>query len=509
MRIVSPLYCSRIGRLVPWGACVVMLAVASWADAQAPNVASTPDLEHRVQELETVIRQMRTEQDGQTTAQAAPSPIVSGDPSSRDGKDSTAGQTPPDSGTASPRTDSKASSPKVAGWDDGFFLQSADKAFMLRITGQIQVDYRDFLDNQDRTDIDTFLIRRARLGIEATMAKYYEFRLLPDFGGTNPQITDAYLNVHYTDDMQLEVGKFKQPFSYEQLIQDRYVPTLERSMIDQLVPARDEGVMLWGRNLFADQLDYGISVSNGEINGNIDTNNNKDFNGRLAIRPFFTPDESSSLRRLQLGMSAGAGIENEPVNPNTLRTPATVPWFAYNTTVRADGVRYRMSPEVAYFNGPLGFAAQYYHEEQELRANSLATTPAENVISEGYYFLITYFLTGEERTEYSQQIVPLRPLKPSCFGRCPGAWELVFRMSHIELSPNVFRAGPTRLADPAKYSRAATETTFGFNWYWNKWARMQFNWEHAWFEQQVALGLPPDPFLNHQDTLYARMQFIF
>ena len=70
------------------------------------------------------------------------------------------------------------------------------------------------------------------------MLDYYEFRLLPDFAGTalNTIITDAYMNVHYWEGLQLEVGKFKQPVSYEQLIQDRYVPTMERSMIDQLVP---------------------------------------------------------------------------------------------------------------------------------------------------------------------------------------------------------------------------------------------------------------------------------
>ena len=75
------------------------------------------------------------------------------------------------------------------------------------------------------------------------MPKYYEFRLLPDFAGTSvpKSITDAYLNVHYWDGLQFEMGKFKQPFSYEDLIQDRYVPTMERSMIDQLVPQRDEG----------------------------------------------------------------------------------------------------------------------------------------------------------------------------------------------------------------------------------------------------------------------------
>jgi phosphate-selective porin OprO/OprP len=69
-----------------------------------------------------------------------------------------------------------------AGWRNGFYIESADKAFVFRITGQIQSDDREFLNTNDRTDIDTFLIRRARFGLEATLFKYYEFRFMPDFG---------------------------------------------------------------------------------------------------------------------------------------------------------------------------------------------------------------------------------------------------------------------------------------------------------------------------------------
>ena len=128
---------------------------------------------------------------------------------------------------ASPSEGVADAGPRLAGWDNGFFLRSADKQFLLRITGQIQADYRSFATPGDATDFNTFLVRRARLGIEATMAEFYEFRLLPDFGQGTAKVQDAYLNVHYWDQLQFEAGKFKQPFSYEQLIQDRYVPTME------------------------------------------------------------------------------------------------------------------------------------------------------------------------------------------------------------------------------------------------------------------------------------------
>lgn len=419
--------------------------------------------------------------------------------------------------------------PKTAGWNEGFFLQSPDKSFKLRITGQIQVDGREFPEHIDRSTTanslvagspatgspDTFLIRRARLGIEATLMDYYEFRLLPDFAGSSisKSITDAYLNVHYWDGLQFEAGKFKQPFSYEQLIQDRYVPVMERSMMDQLVPQRDEGVMIHGRNLFCNRFDYAVAISNGDANtSTVDANNHKDINGRIAFRPFNDPEEWDLLRGLQFGISAGVGIENEPLSTTTtppiITTPATVTWFAYNSGVLANGLRQRISPELAYFYHSFGFASQFYHQEQVLQLSAIR--PLVNVNIDGYYFLVTYLLTGEQRNEFSQQIDPIRPFNPCAPIACPGAWELVFRVDRLEVGQEAFAAGlATQTAGSNnRSSPAATETTLGFNWYLNKWVRTQFNWEHANFASPVKTGNAPKAF-SSEDALYARCQVIF
>ncbi len=507
---------TRVSRLRFYGvlAGVIVLGAPS-ALAQHPDSASVTELQRRIEGLETVVRQMQAGQQADSDRPDDTPPSAAGRPEltapSLGSANAEADASTGGGGGAGEKGATAPAGPLCAGWQEGFFVQSPDKSFVLRITGQVQADYRDFLNAADRTDIDTFLVRRARLGIEATMFKYYEFRLLPDFGGSSPAITDAYLNVHYGDALQFEVGKFKQPFSYEQLIQDRYVPAMERSIIDQLVPARDEGVMIHGRKLFEDRLDYGVAVSNGEINGNTDTNSHKDLNGRIAIRPFNDPDRWDLLRRLQFGISGGVGVENEPVSPNTLKTPATVPWFAYNSTVRADGIRYRLSPEVAFFYRSFGLVAQYYHQQQQLRpaATGPSSVLKEDVPMDGFYVLATCFLTGEERTECSQQIDPMRPLDPRCPLSAPGAWELVFRVSRLDVDDAVFSPGLANLADRTKYSSGATEWTFGLNWYWNKWARSQLNWEHASFDDPVKLGAAPSPYLRHQDTLYARFQYIF
>ena len=322
------------------------------AHAQDAGAASMAELQQRVQELEAVVRHLQEGRDSNPAARLASADAAApAAPSAATPANAGDDRFVPAAPNGPVGSEAYPSASNFIGWNNGFFLQSPDATCQLRITGQLQADFRGFLDPVDSLTTantavagspttgspDEFLIRRARLGIEATMAKYYEFRLLPDFAGTSvaKSITDAYMNVHYWEAFQLEAGKFKQPFSYEQLIQDRYVPMMERSMIDQLVPQRDEGVMIHGEKLFCGRFDYAVAVSNGDSNDStFDNNNHKDFNGRLVFRPFYGPEECDVLRGLSVGISGGVGVENEPLSstsstPPTITTPATVTWFAF------------------------------------------------------------------------------------------------------------------------------------------------------------------------------------
>lgn len=471
------------------------------------TLAGVPDthLEQRVRDLEATIRQLQGNGNPGKITQAghfqeAPAAGAQAPP-----RQAIPLETGPAVGTY---PDTKKAERTTAGWDNGFILRSADGAHQLRITGQIQADLRDFLRHDDLTDITGFLVRRARLGIEATVYKYFEFRLLPDFGQGKPAIQDAYINVHYLDAFQLAAGKLKEPVSYEQLIQDRFVPTVERSIIDQLVPARDVGVLLHGQKLLGDKLDFAVGVFNGGINGDQDTNGHRDIAYRLAVRPLNFEALPESLHLVQIGISGSTGVENEPISPAILRTPATVPYFQFNSTVRAEGLRNRWTPELSYFYGGFGLAAQYYREDQSMLPVFGAKT-AVNVPFEGYYFMTTYLLTGESRTTYSAPVVPLRPFEPLHPLANPGAWELVARYARLDVGSVVFAPGAARLAEPTKYARDASELTLGFNWYLNAWVRMQFNYEHARFSTPVQLAPGSAGRLNGQDTILARMQVIF
>lgn len=224
------------------------------------------------------------------------------------------------------------------------------------------------------------------------------------------------------------------------------------------------------------------------------------FGSVLAV----TNEPKTTKRRKRLVARAMAWIRSS--RRPTLRTPATVPWFQFNPGVRAAGLRNRWSPELSYFLGPFGFTAQYFFMEQEIRP-AIGSPFVSDVPFQGFYVLATYLLTGERRTGYSQAIDPLAPFDPRAPKFATGAWELVARVSRLSLGEEVFQPGPGRLADPSRFASGATEMTLGFNWYLNKWARVQFNWEHAWFDDPVQLD--PSGLLSHQDSLLSRFQIIF
>jgi phosphate-selective porin OprO/OprP len=494
------------------------ISAAAGSAMPAPAAATQADpanLELRVRELEAIIKQMQAQQDQNVAVPASARLQDPGQPGN---------PMPPEPSPAFNPIGTEGQTNQVfsdalgeggfAGWrNNGIYIESADKDFLFRITGQIQEDYREFLRTKDRSDIDTFLLRRARFGLEATLYKYYDFRFLPDFGQGTTIVQDAYLNVHYWNEFQFEIGRFKQPISYEQLIQDRYVPTLERSLMDQLVPQRDLGAMIHGEDVFANRLDYAVSISNGEINGDsTDMNNHKDVDARVAIRPLNDPDNYEWLRYFGVGVSGGFGIEQEPINPSSLKTPDTVTFLTFNSTVRANGLRTRLCPELTYFAGPVGFLAQYYDERQDMSpvASGHGSGLVEDVPFTGYTFLGTCLLTGETRTTYSQQIFPLRNFDPRHPISCPGAWELVLRTSHLDVGDIIYSKGIADLANPATTANVATEYTLGFNWYFNAFVRMQFNYEHDMFNRSVLLGSSTAANeLRSQDSLFTRFQVIF
>ena len=94
----------------------------------------------------------------------------------------------------------------------GFVMRSADTNFLLRIRGLIQADSRTFFDdNTLDTGNSGFLLRRARVGLEGTVFRDFDFQFNAELGdgglgASNLQVLDANVSYRFQPDLRLRAG---------------------------------------------------------------------------------------------------------------------------------------------------------------------------------------------------------------------------------------------------------------------------------------------------------------
>ena len=164
----------------------------------------------------------------------------------------------------------------------------------LKISGYTQVRYR-----RDKSSNDTFDIRRARLDIKGDITQRFGYQLQTEFAGNSPKILDAIISYKFNPYINLTIGQFKIPFSQENLIGDQKLETINRAQVVEALTARgtdvignqngrDIGAQLSG-SIFPKNdynlLDYAFGIFNGAGINTSDTNEQKDFVGRLVFHP--------------------------------------------------------------------------------------------------------------------------------------------------------------------------------------------------------------------------------
>ncbi len=120
---------------------------------------------------------------------------------------------------------------------------------------------------------------------------------------------------------------------------------------------------------------------------------------------------------------------------------------------------------------------------------------APQVQYDGAFAQCGYFLTGEHLT-YNRLYGVFDKVVPHTeffgIGRhewmCGwGAWEVTARWSFVDLEdpnavPIAFSAGPPPSPNPGEL----TNYTLGLNWYWNAYAKLQFNYIHCNFDSTLV-----------------------
>src|SRR6185436_5519002 len=123
---------------------------------------------------------------------------------------------------------------------------------------------------------DTFLIRQLRPEIVGAVFKDFDFRVQYDFstGAASAvvgSLQDAYIGWKHFPELSIRMGQIKEPFGQEQTTADRRLDFDERSEGDRFTPARDLGVLLYGK-LFDGVIGYEAGFFNGQGRGIVDPN---------------------------------------------------------------------------------------------------------------------------------------------------------------------------------------------------------------------------------------------
>jgi phosphate-selective porin OprO/OprP len=368
---------------------------------------------------------------------------------------------------------------------DGFTIKSADGKFALRFKGLVQTDGRFFLSDSAVPATNTFFLRRARPILEATVGKYLEFRLMPDFGQGTTVLFDAYTDVKVSPAFAVRVGKFKAPVDLERLQSAGDIVFVERSMATNLAPNRDVGLQLSG-DLDSGLVAYQVGVFNGVPdlgNGDGDVSDAKDFVGRIFLQPFKT----GAAKGFGVGVAGSTGMERGSTAAPQLagyRTAGQQTWFRYissTTTLAgnafADGRRQRLAPQAYFYTGPLGLHGEYINSWQAVSRTGFATAKLKH---SAWQATGSLFLTGEKNSWRSA--TPKKPFDPKA--GTLGAVELAARYSELSIDDATF---PT-FASPTSSPGKAKAWAVGINWYLARAIKAVVDYEHTTFTGGTATG---------------------
>jgi phosphate-selective porin OprO/OprP len=368
---------------------------------------------------------------------------------------------------------------------DGFSIKSADGKFAVRLKGLVQTDGRFFLSDSAVPVTNTFFIRRARPILEATVGKYLEFRVQPDFGQGTTVLFDAYTDVKIAPAFAVRAGKFKPAVDLERYQAASDIVFAERALPTNLAPNRDVGLQLSG-DIGSGAFTWQAGVFNGVPdlgNGDGDVSDAKDFAGRVFLQPFKT----GTLGGLGVGVAGTTGLERGSAAAPALasyRTSGQQTWFRYTSStttpannVFANGRRDRLAPQAYLYTGPLGLHAEYIQSWQAVSRAGAATVKLKHT---AWQTTGSFFLTGEKNSFKSAAPKKAFDPKAGTFG----ALEVAARYSELSIDNATF---PT-FASPASTPSKAKAWAVGINWYLARAIKVVVDYEHTTFTGGTAAG---------------------
>jgi phosphate-selective porin len=222
----------------------------------------------------------------------------------------------------------------------------------MKLSGYIQ-----FLYTLQDPGLDGFSIRRARLSILGDVLKNVHYKFEVDAVKT-PVLLEGQIEFAFYEAVSLRIGQFKVPFSLESTAPDADLDTINRSEpVLKMSPGqdigsngRDIGAVVFGKTSI---LEYQVGVFNGAGINKADTNEEKDWAGRIVVHP---------VSFLSLGASVYDGMYNASADAPSAK-------------------RDRAGLDMAVLTGPLSLKGEY------IRASDGAILKKGWYLQGGYFFM--------------------------------------------------------------------------------------------------------------------------
>jgi phosphate-selective porin OprO/OprP len=405
------------------------------------------------------------------------------------------------------------------------------------------------------------------LGVKGKFAKYFNYEVVGNLPGT-ATIDVAFLDFAKYDQMQLRVGKFKQPYGLEQLTSSNNIDFLERSYVDQTAPGKRLGAMVFGEPkpgiTYAGSIFQMNDVENdvksedlsfagrGTLNF-AELMGNKDAIYHVGLAGY---DTSSSIRPTSSSQSSGSnttagtffsyrtpgrGLSNifrAQIQGDTLTTTGTVQSAISDATADIDTKGYGLEAIAAYNS----FKVQGEYTRGDAQANYKNGTGRMSLDNEAYYAEALWLLTGEKYSgSYKKGVFSsIKPMKEFDLDNFSGlgAWELGLRYEAFDVSDSArsgsglangsrvqgtlncngtssssSNAASTSIAASGCKAGAHTYTA-GIKWILNpnvmvKAAYSRTTYDDAWAHYDLGSSAVNGGRMKHEDIISIRSQFTF
>jgi len=331
-----------------------------------------------------------------------------------------------------------------------------------------QMDWTEHDPNVDETP-KLFELGRLRVGIEGTALRFLEYEASYELAETDFHWKDLYGNFRKWRRFQVRAGRFRIPFSMDQLTGPTNLDFIERSRIaDRLAPNRDAGVLLHGSILAERSFKYQIGYFRHDGDNAADRFNvrtgKRVIAGRLTGRPFPSAPLFDSLT---IGGAFTAGDVPEGLYGLRLRSVLASTLFPHYFV---NGRRLRTGAEASWMPGPFSLKAEFIAVREQRKGQGLAGDDLPDLIERGWYASGAWVVTGQKKAlglDNGKHVPILRGW---------GALELAVRGEQIRFASDTHAGRPSRSTRAFNVlPQSDRVATFGVNWYMNQWAKFQVN----------------------------------